>query len=243
MKNFVLYKGHSVLDGAPIVVLAVINTSNPKTAGMIQTHILRDDMSPLDATRTMEDVSICGVCPLRQNRDGACYVNIGQGPESAWKAYKRGKYAEPSLETIQKWLSGRVLRLGSYGDPAAVPFEVWEQALSGCRKTTGYTHQMSHKNFDPRILKYCIVSADTAKQAAGYHSRDYRTFRIVTDYDQLFDNEVICKDDSEGMTCLECGLCDGALNSKPSIAILVHGTRTRKHTEKYGNANLIAVAG
>jgi hypothetical protein len=40
-------------------------SKNKKTGGMIQTYIIRTDMSPLDAMRQDKDKAICGNCPLR----------------------------------------------------------------------------------------------------------------------------------------------------------------------------------
>ena len=39
--GYVIYKGPSLLDGAPIVVIAVIGSGNTKTGDMVQTYILR----------------------------------------------------------------------------------------------------------------------------------------------------------------------------------------------------------
>ena len=50
-KGFVLYDGPSVLDGQPIVVIATMETSNRKTGNMVQTWILRSDISPTDASK------------------------------------------------------------------------------------------------------------------------------------------------------------------------------------------------
>ena len=243
MKNFVLYKGPSVLDGAPIVVLAVVKSSNAKTGSMVQTYILRDDVNPVEASQTGNDQSVCGNCPLRQGIGGACYVNIGQGPNSAWKAYKRGNYAEPSLNEVSELLRNKAVRLGSYGDPAAVPFDVWSIALKNIRFNTGYTHQAKHANFDARILKWCMVSAETAKQAQEYHRQGYRTFRVIGENNDRFDNEFECLSDDKGLTCLECKACDSALTSVKSVTVTAHGSRGKKHSQKYHNANLIAIGG
>lgn len=241
MKNFILYKGPSVLDGSPIVVLAVVKSNNRKTGSMIQTHILRDDISPLDAIKNGQDSSICGNCPLRQGIGGACYVNVGQGPNSAWKSYKKGNYATPSMDEIKTMLKGKLVRLGAYGDPAAVPVSVWNEALENARGWTGYTHQSKHKNFDTAILKWCMVSAETANQAKEYHAQGLRTFRVITEDAPRFDNEIECPSE-QGYSCVECKKCDGAQSQGESITIMVHGSRSNKHNKKYANANLIAVA-
>jgi hypothetical protein len=79
-KGYILYKGPSVLDGAPIVVIATMSTNNGKTGDMVQTWILRDDVSPLEATKTGQDSSVCGECPHRHYLGGACYVTVFQAP-------------------------------------------------------------------------------------------------------------------------------------------------------------------
>lgn len=161
--GYVLYEGSSVLDGKPIVVIATMKTKNRKTGQMVQTWILRSDMHPLSALETRQDESICGVCIHRRSIGGACYVNVGQAPAAIYKAYKAGSYSH-------KWdagtFMGKLMRLGAYGDPAAVPLDIWESALSLTSGHTGYTHQLAHKNFDMGLTDLCMVSADTPKSAA-----------------------------------------------------------------------------
>ena len=45
----VIYRGPSLLDGAPIVVIATVTDTNSKTGAMVQTYIIRSDMPPTDA--------------------------------------------------------------------------------------------------------------------------------------------------------------------------------------------------
>ena len=42
-RGFILYRGPSILDGTPIVVVATMKTANPKTGDMIQTFIIVDN--------------------------------------------------------------------------------------------------------------------------------------------------------------------------------------------------------
>jgi hypothetical protein len=89
MKNGIIYQGPSLLDGAPIVVIANYSKSNRKTGGVVQTYILRADMNPLEASKTGADFSICGDCKHKgtpttdKTRKTAakrtCYVILGQG--------------------------------------------------------------------------------------------------------------------------------------------------------------------
>ena len=65
MRGFIFYQGPSQIDGAPIVGIAVLRSKNDKTGDMVQTYILRSDMTPLVALATGADSSICGACPHR----------------------------------------------------------------------------------------------------------------------------------------------------------------------------------
>ena len=228
-KGFILYEGPSILDGKPIVVIATLSTSNRKTGPMIQTWIIRSDIDPVSASKKGEDSSICGNCPHRHNSGGACYVNIGQAPLAIYKAYKRGLYPQIDYVADNIHFLGRMVRLGAYGDPSAMPYEVAEKVTSLGRGHTGYVHQIRHKNFDKRFLNLCMVSADTPKQALKYQSMGAKTFRVAMDGDMMFDSEIECLSESEGVQCDACGLCNG---QKQSIAITVHGSRASKFKSK-----------
>ena len=65
MPGAIIYSGPSRIDGAPIVAIAVWDSSNRKTGSMLQTYILRSDIDPRDANKYGEDFSICGTCDLK----------------------------------------------------------------------------------------------------------------------------------------------------------------------------------
>ena len=224
-RGFVLYRGPSMLDGAPIVVIATLSTSNAKTGDAIQIWILREDLNPVEASKTGADESICGNCVHRHYHDGACYVNIGQAPNQIWKSYQRGLYEDYDADMHADYFRGRVVRLGAYGDPAAVPFEVFASITNLARAHTGYTHQAAHKNFDTRYFTLCQVSADSPKQAIKYQQKGAKTFRVAMDGDGLLPDEIECLADSDGIQCVDCKLCDGV---SQNIAIAVHGSRSTK---------------
>jgi len=241
VRGFILYRGLSVLDSAPIVAIATLQTRNAKTGPMVQTWIMREDINPVEAIKTKQDSSVCGSCPLRSNLGGSCYVKAFQAPNKIYNSYKRGNYPTLSDQGVREALAFKKVRVGSYGDPASVPVKVWGNALKLARGYTGYTHQINHKNFDTEILKYCMVSADTLNSATKHHTKNLRTFRVVTDYNQLLPSEIICPADSQGLTCIECGQCNGAKSKGSNIAILVHGSRSKKHVKKYDQVNQIKV--
>jgi len=240
-KGIVLYEGPSVLDNAPIVVIATLNSRNEKTGDMVQTWIMRSDINPMEASKTKQDGSVCGGCPHRHSLGGACYVNIGQAPLAVWKAYKRGSYAHVTDDGVGDYLNGRFIRLGSYGDPAAVPALVWEYVTGLASGWTGYTHQIGHPKFDSKILSFCMVSADTPKSAQMHNKFGRRTFRVKTPEAPLMAGEVVCPAET-GVKCADCRACSGALGTGASIVIDVHGSRAKRYTDKFNRANLIAVS-
>ena len=229
----IIYQGRSLIDGAPIVVIATYSNRNTKTGAMVQTYILRSDIDPRDANKSGADYSICGNCPHKgtptdnPNKkladDRLCYVVIGQGPTIVFKSFKRGVYGDMQGHSKTAELGrGRMVRLGTYGDPAAVPSYIWDSLLSDSAGHTAYTHQSGIKSADVRPDLF-MISADNEAQARAAWDSGARTFRIVSDYSELVSGkEIPCPADTKGIECRSCGLCKGASKAK-SIAIVVHG--------------------
>lgn len=226
MKHAIIYNGPSLLDGQPIVVIATYSNRNTKTGKVVQTYILREEINPLEASKTGADFSICGNCPMRgevttdpnrkQAKGRKCYVNLGQGVLIVWRAYHRGVYAEGSARDMGR---GRFVRVGTYGDPAAVPSEVWDELLAECETWTAYTHQ---KPWRPDIA---MQSADDYHEAALHWKAGRRTFRVIVDLGDLDpNNEALCpasKEAGRRVQCTACKLCKGSSLAK-SIAIVQH---------------------
>lgn len=229
MSGYVLYEGPSMLDGAPIVVIATLETTNRKTGDMVQTWILRADMEPTEAIWTHSDVSVCGMCPHRHNLGGACYVLPHQAPLAVYRAWKRGIY--PVLDHTSpkhtKSLQNRKARLGAYGDPSAAPYAMWKAFVALCIGFTGYTHQSKHPMFDPRMLELCMLSVDTAPSAIRAHKVGKRTFRVIRAGQDPLPWEIECLADSQDITCKQCGICNGGMFG-PSVYITVHGSRAAR---------------
>ena len=53
MKSAIIYNGPSLLDDKPIVVIATYSNRNTKTGHVVQTYILREDIHPLEASKTV----------------------------------------------------------------------------------------------------------------------------------------------------------------------------------------------
>ena len=127
--GIILWKGKSLADGKRIMVIATgvfTETKNKKTGDMIQTYIIRRDIHPMLARRLGEDKSVCGDCMHREQ--STCYVNLCHGPINVYLALIDGSYKDYKPSDIELF-KGRNIRIGSYGDPAAVPIEVWENIL------------------------------------------------------------------------------------------------------------------
>lgn len=265
--GYVLFEGPSALDGAPIVVIATgINSksSNRKTGAMVQTYILRQDVSPVEAVRSGADASICGDCPHRSPEGFAgrtCYVNVGQGALVVWKAYKRGAYAngtspddgENGLRVIEAF-RGRAVRFGTYGDPADAPLWLWEDLQAVASLTTGYTHQW--RNIPNDWARVVMASADTSRDARDAQAMGYRTFRVDYSGRAYQDHaqrgarpalrEVLCPASEEAgkkLTCETCGACNGtATGRRGSIMIPLHGSNAGAKGRAALDARLIARA-
>ena len=233
----IIYRGPSMLDGKPIVVVATglgKASRNAKTGGIVQTWILRDDVSPVDAVQTGDDVSICGDCPHRgeivegRNVGRSCYVTVFQAPLVVWKAAHRGLYPEAGLGDLAQLGEGQTIRLGAYGDPAAVPFAVWAQLLSRSAGHTGYTHQW---RTHPALRAYCMASCDTGADYLEAKAAGWRTFRVRAAGEGLNTREIACPASKEmgvKTSCALCKACGGATaKAKVDIAIIAHGAASK----------------
>lgn len=236
----VLWRGMSRLEpGVRIVVIATSvrpksrSQVNRKTGDLVQTWILLEDVSPIDALRTHADSAVCGDCPLRPRGEEselrACYVHIGM-VQQIWAAYKDGLYPEISDYGPHPFRN-RIVRLGSYGDPAAVPYdEVWRWVLtrSGAAGWRGYTHQW--RTCDPRLSSAVQASCDSPRDLkAARQTGTWRAFRTRLPDEPLRKDEVACPASAEAgkrSTCENCSLCNGSDergDARPDVAIVAHG--------------------
>jgi hypothetical protein len=231
-QGVVLYRGPSLLNGRRIVVVATglcRKSKNPKTGNMVQTYILLDRTDPISAVQTSRDEAICGDCPHRgtDGKLGSCYVNLIQGPVGVYKAVREGNYPKFNQGKHLHLFRERVVRLGSYGDPAAVPIQVWETILSVAKHWTGYTHQW--RRCSPAYSRFCMASVETPRQREEAMAKGYRTFRVRLAHQPILPGEFVCPASPEGghrLTCEQCKACSGAKahDSNASPAIIVHGS-------------------
>ena len=247
MAGKIVFEGPSALDGAPIVVIATSNSANPKTGDMVQTWILRADIAPHVAVQTGDDASVCGNCPLRPlavaaqraagDADPAkCYVATWRAPLAVFKCFARGGYEHATTPAARRAVgAGQMVRIGSYGDPAAVPAAVWRELLADAAGHTGYTHQHATRGNagltrNLRALRPLVMaSVETIDQASAAHAAGWRTFRVrpYANPGEMMPGERVCPASAEAgklVTCEQCRACSGADGRRsPGIAIIDHG--------------------
>lgn len=223
--GMVIWKGPSRITGQPIVLIATWNTRNHKTGDMIQTWILRDRIAPLKALTEGKDEAICGDCPLR---NAGCYVQVGLAPSMVWNAYKWGYYP---TDDGREWKIP--LRMGSYGDPVAVPSYVWRNLLRRSKGWTGYTHLWRHKIAQAPFWKdHLMASVQTVEEAKDEHAAGWRYYGIGdrSVYDDLGVPVMVCPASDErghSTTCAKCQICSGRYyySADVNVVIAPHGAR------------------
>ena len=239
IKGFIIDRGLSPIDGKPYVAILTLKSTNRKTGDMAQVFILREDINPVAAIATGDDYSICGNCPHRKDALGqrSCYVNVGQGPNSVWKAYKRGAYKIldyvgykdlPSngffYSILERFLKGRRIRWGAYGDPAIINPQVVNLLNSYAQGHTGYTHQWREEFASPFKGTF-QASCDGFNDYLEATAHGWKTFVVVNkNVTPIYAKQCPATVDNSEAQCITCKLCDGA---KRDIFVHAHGTGSK----------------
>lgn len=228
--GIILWEGQSRIDNTDIVALAtgLKRGNNKKTGNVIQVWILAKNIHPCEAKRTGKDFGICGDCKHRHFK--SCYVEMLRGPISVYNAYKAGSYVKYNSKKHLMLFKDKVVRIGAYGDPVAIPLATIKKIHKVAKFILGYTHQWKMakaQSYKP----YLMASVDTI---SGYHkefhaaiSKGWRTFRARSIDDTIiYDNEMICPASAEAgklTNCHNCGACSGSISNRKNPVIVVHG--------------------
>ena len=247
----IIYQGPSLIDGSPIVAIATGGSKNPKTGDMVQVWIMRADVAPAEAARIGADVGVCGSCKLRPaavaarraagEPDGArCYVTLIHSPRAVFEKYSRGGYETATTAAQRRRVgAGHMVRLGAYGDPAAVPVRVWRELLADAVGHTGYSHQWDTRGNatltrNLRALRVLVMaSVETVADAERAQRAGWRTFRVrpAADPGEMMQGERVCPASEEAghkVQCIDCRACAGADGrASLGIAIIDHGPGSR----------------
>ena len=220
------------LDGGPIAaVLSGLRTPsiNPKTGQMLQVTIWRRDMSPQEAVDVGADRSVCGDCKFRWSTARAikaatgktvtkCYV-VPWKLTVSWRSWAKGNVpimSPAEAGKLVEYLDAK-LRQGAYGDPAAIPLEVWRAVdLVG---GTSYSHQWRN---NPKMAEFAMASANNVAEAIEARAAGWRTYRVDSERLGPQPGEIACPNTADkSVTCLDCGLCSGNRSGAKSIMIEV----------------------
>ena len=197
-RGFLIYRGPSKMPGltgdAPeVIALVSLYSENEKLGrNTFQTWHLIADAHPLEARRGgCGDAGICGDCVFRAKpgqKVGACYPD-GRGIVSLYRSYQAGNY--PHISELAKHLklseldalavlgslSGSV-RLGAYGDPVSMPYDIGEALTRHSPEHQGFCHQWQRMGETPwrgLLMASCELPGQLA-QAAALGWRTYTAY-------------------------------------------------------------------
>ena len=222
--GFVFYDGPSLIDGSPILGILTFKSANSKTGNEAQTWIIRKDERPTVANKKGLDRAVCGDCPHRgiNGKKRVCYVRLFHAPLGVWKCHTTGKgYLPYDMGLAKLKRNNQTLRLGSYGDPTAIPFEAWKPLLDATNGNTGYTHQW--RNCDQAWSDYIMASCDSRFDYVEATIKGWRTFRVKKQGEEPMTGEMVCLAESHDMKCEDCKLCCGNKIKAKNMVITVHG--------------------
>ena len=227
--GFIIDQGLSPIDSKPYVAILTLKTSNRKTGNMAQVWILRSDINPVEAVNTARDYSICGDCPHRKQANGyrSCYVNVGQAPNSVYKAFKKGRYPIATSKDLKAAVAGRKVRWGAYGDPAVLHKNVVDEINSYAVSHTGYTHQW-RSDYAQQFKGLFQASCDGFTDYLEASQSGWATFSVVPKgYKPASVKQCPATVANSQAQCITCSLCDGA---KTDIYVEAHGSGAKHVT-------------
>lgn len=221
--SVIVWEGQSQLNNQPIVlILTGLETisKNAKTGNMVQAFVIHQNHVPTTAVVEGHDEAMCGDCPLRRK---VCYVNLVP-VNSIHTAYITGSYPHITQEVLEraKELHKR-LRITAYGDPSAVPLEVWQWLLEYFVQHTGYTHQW--RWLGSEWSKFLMASCETEDDVIHAQSMGWSTFRVMSPDSPQLPGEIECPNvQNPEIQCTNCRLCSGNPKGRSKhISIEVHG--------------------
>lgn len=238
--GLVVWEGPSRFDGkSPVVVYLQLDSDNKKIGRMAQAWILRADMPPHEAVRRKLDRAICGECPRTGGR--GCYV-VTNRLVKLWNTIPFCERVEP--EVAARRIAGMRLRIGAYGDPAAVPASVWKALTRFTLGHTSYTHSPGKS---PTLRGMSMASAESPEHARELQAQGWKTYRIrrwtpENVPEPLLPGEIECPADEHSSrgkrtSCAECLLCGS--RQKKNVAIVEHSGSTMSRLARLRKKGLL----
>jgi len=220
----ILYDGPSRINGEPIFAVMTYRSENIKTGDIPQVWILTKE-HPHEARKTGHDAAVCGGCIFASNR--GCYVNWME-LKNIKTGYENKRYSD--WMHAAWWFrrnAPQVVRIGAYGDPVAVPIEVWDRlsSIHPNPEIIGYT-QMWRSPLARGYERFCMASVKSPQEREQARNAGWRTFRVALPEDATCaQGQITCpasvSEEFED-TCKGCRVCSNALVA-PDVAVTVHG--------------------
>lgn len=220
-RSAIVWRGPSVFTGNPVQIVMTgidLKSVNEKTGPMVQISVLPEGRNPSLDFGTLRERDVCGDCVLvGRGARRVCYA--------AYLAWLHGQhmmqYRELSFVEARVALAGKSVRVGSYGDPAAVPFDVWNELLVRVDNWTGYTH--AWRTCDQRFRHLLMASVETTDGYLEARRMGWRTFRLKLPSFAVHPGEIRCPYETHGVQCVKCRLCCGTERPAKSVVVNAHG--------------------
>lgn len=202
-----------------LVFTALNGSSNRKTGDMIQTYLL--DRETLTSEPSVFGAK-CSACPMVNK----CYVSRDKMSVRSALARllgeERTSYAHATLADVLPLLRGRKVRLGTYGDPSALPLADLKAIVNSAQGHTGYTHFW--REIDTEYSAYLMASVEDSSAELLAQGLGYRSFRVITQETTERDVSSVaveCLNSSVGLTCADCLLCSGTSGRGRKVSIWI----------------------
>lgn len=184
------------------------------------------------------DSKVCFDCKFSYNanggKSGGCYTHANGS--LAWGLIAKVKSLKKRLDkglipegtegvmeqitSVTKKVKISFARMGTYGEPTLLPFELLEQIRPLVGKVSGYTHQW-HKPENKQYAKYLMASTHNifdVKLAEGLGFRSYNASEV--------EGAILCPSaptiaKEKQVSCAKCGLCEGGKKAK-NIYNVIH---------------------
>lgn len=221
------------------VAIATTGSTNVKTDDMVQIWIIDRNMHPVESIQSGKDASHqCEGCPFASGN--GCYV-APMPLMAIWRKFQLNGYPVLPYRSLawDDFWKGKRVRFGAYGNPSMIPLAIVANIASHAEKYTGYFHNW-HKMSVLEAQAYGNFFMASCEPWNVRHAQriGLRTFTVYPENVTPPENAGIeCLADARGLTCSECGLCDGTKRSAkrstplPSVWITVHGYKTKRATE------------
>ena len=177
-------------------------SQNSKTGPMAQLWIY-------DATTAAPTEANCGTCELKTSKNAYGHSCYAARLRPMRTMLERCRNKQPNLWAAVASLRRNCmpLRLGAFGDPAAIPPEYTKALVSAARFSLGYTHDWFNRRSE-HLRGVCQASVESDADMRVAHLFAWKTFRVGSGPD-MFHSEVHCPGQLHKRTCLECQRCDG----------------------------------